>query len=29
MNNHQFKMMDCDTLFMIGNGFPYSEFLPK
>ncbi len=22
-------MMDCDTLFMIGSGFPYSEFLPK
>jgi pyruvate dehydrogenase (quinone) len=22
-------MMDCDTLFMIGTGFPYSEFLPK
>jgi pyruvate dehydrogenase (quinone) len=24
------KMMkDCDTLLMIGSGFPYSEFLPK
>ena len=22
-------MMDCDTLFMIGTSFPYSEFLPK
>ncbi len=22
-------MMGCDTLFMIGSGFPYSEFLPK
>ncbi|MGI8568139.1 MAG: thiamine pyrophosphate-requiring protein, partial [Methylocella sp.] len=22
-------MMDCDTLFMIGSRFPYSEFLPK
>jgi pyruvate dehydrogenase (quinone) len=22
-------MMDCDTLLMIGTGFPYSEFLPK
>ncbi len=22
-------MQDCDTLFMIGSGFPYSEFLPK
>jgi pyruvate dehydrogenase (quinone) len=22
-------MSDCDTLFMIGSGFPYSEFLPK
>ncbi len=22
-------MMECDTLFMIGSGFPYSEFLPK
>jgi pyruvate dehydrogenase (quinone) len=22
-------MMDCDTLFMIGSGFPYTEFLPK
>jgi pyruvate dehydrogenase (quinone) len=22
-------MMDCDTFFMIGSGFPYSEFLPK
>lgn len=22
-------MMECDTLFMIGTGFPYSEFLPK
>jgi pyruvate dehydrogenase (quinone) len=22
-------MTDCDTLFMIGSGFPYSEFLPK
>jgi pyruvate dehydrogenase (quinone) len=22
-------MMDCDTLFMIGSNFPYSEFLPK
>ncbi|HVX51596.1 MAG TPA: thiamine pyrophosphate-requiring protein [Chitinophagaceae bacterium] len=22
-------MMQCDTLFMIGSGFPYSEFLPK
>ena len=22
-------MMDCDILFMIGSGFPYSEFLPK
>ncbi|HEY9001376.1 MAG TPA: thiamine pyrophosphate-requiring protein [Mucilaginibacter sp.] len=21
-------MMDCDTLLMIGSGFPYSEFLP-
>ncbi|MBS1501485.1 MAG: thiamine pyrophosphate-requiring protein [Bacteroidetes bacterium] len=21
-------MMDCDTLFMIGSSFPYSEFLP-
>ncbi|WP_244851155.1 thiamine pyrophosphate-requiring protein [Caballeronia sp. SL2Y3] len=25
-----YKMMtECDTLFMIGSGFPYSEFLPK
>src|SRR3954468_18618089 len=25
-----YKMMDnCDTLLMIGSGFPYSEFLPK
>ena len=22
-------MMDCDTLFMIGSSFPYSEYLPK
>lgn len=22
-------MNECDTLFMIGSGFPYSEFLPK
>ena len=22
-------MTECDTLFMIGSGFPYSEFLPK
>ena len=22
-------MMGCDTLLMIGSGFPYSEFLPK
>jgi len=22
-------MMGCDTFFMIGSGFPYSEFLPK
>lgn len=22
-------MKDCDTLLMIGSGFPYSEFLPK
>ncbi len=22
-------MQDCDTLFMVGSGFPYSEFLPK
>jgi pyruvate dehydrogenase (quinone) len=22
-------MGDCDTLLMIGSGFPYSEFLPK
>ncbi len=22
-------MKDCDTFFMIGSGFPYSEFLPK
>jgi pyruvate dehydrogenase (quinone) len=22
-------MMQCDTLFMIGSSFPYSEFLPK
>lgn len=22
-------MLECDTLFMIGSGFPYSEFLPK
>ncbi|MGC2221104.1 MAG: thiamine pyrophosphate-requiring protein [Methylocella sp.] len=22
-------MMDCDTLLMIGTGFPWSEFLPK
>ena len=22
-------MTDCDTLLMIGSGFPYSEFLPK
>jgi len=22
-------MMDCDTLLMIGSGFPYSEFLPR
>ncbi|MFP4417444.1 MAG: thiamine pyrophosphate-requiring protein [Fibrobacterota bacterium] len=22
-------MMECDTIFMIGSGFPYSEFLPK
>lgn len=22
-------MMNCDTLLMIGTGFPYSEFLPK
>ena len=21
--------MECDTLLMIGSGFPYSEFLPK
>ena len=25
-----YKMiMECDTLFMIGSGFPYAEFLPK
>lgn len=22
-------MQECDTLFMVGSGFPYSEFLPK
>jgi pyruvate dehydrogenase (quinone) len=22
-------MMECDTLLMIGTGFPYAEFLPK
>ncbi len=22
-------MQDCDTLFMVGSSFPYSEFLPK
>ena len=22
-------MMGCDTLFMVGSGFPYSEFLPQ
>ncbi|MBV8091859.1 MAG: thiamine pyrophosphate-requiring protein [Acetobacteraceae bacterium] len=22
-------MMNCDTFFMIGSGFPYTEFLPK
>jgi pyruvate dehydrogenase (quinone) len=22
-------MMDCDTLLMVGSGFPYPEFLPK
>jgi pyruvate dehydrogenase (quinone) len=22
-------MMDCDTLLMVGSGFPYAEFLPK
>lgn len=22
-------MMDCDTLLMIGSGFPYAEFLPR
>src|SRR3974377_2288897 len=22
-------MSNCETLFMIGSGFPYSEFLPK
>ena len=22
-------MIECDTLLMIGSGFPYSEFLPK
>jgi pyruvate dehydrogenase (quinone) len=22
-------MMDCDTLLMVGSGFPYSEFFPK
>jgi pyruvate dehydrogenase (quinone) len=22
-------MMECDTLLMVGTGFPYSEFLPK
>ena len=22
-------MQDCDTLLMVGSGFPYSEFLPK
>ena len=22
-------MTDCDTLLMVGSGFPYSEFLPK
>lgn len=22
-------MMECDTLLMLGSGFPYSEFLPK
>lgn len=22
-------MMDCDTLLMVGSGFPYCEFLPK
>ncbi|HJS85944.1 MAG TPA: thiamine pyrophosphate-requiring protein [Acetobacteraceae bacterium] len=22
-------MMGCDTLFMVGSGFPYSEFLPE
>ena len=24
-----FMMRECDTLFMIGTSFPYSEFLPK
>ena len=22
-------MTQCDTLLMVGSGFPYSEFLPK
>jgi pyruvate dehydrogenase (quinone) len=22
-------VMECDTLLMIGTGFPYAEFLPK
>ena len=22
-------MSDCDTLFMVGSGFPYAEFLPE
>jgi pyruvate dehydrogenase (quinone) len=22
-------MRDCDTLLMVGTGFPYTEFLPK
>jgi pyruvate dehydrogenase (quinone) len=22
-------MNECDTLLMVGSGFPYSEFLPK
>ena len=22
-------MMECDTLFMVGSGFPYTEYLPK
>ncbi|MEA2841911.1 MAG: hypothetical protein QOF41_3241 [Methylobacteriaceae bacterium] len=29
-SNASWKLMnECDTLFMIGSGFPYAEFLPK